>query len=112
MAVCNYTRAEPFIATRHPKIFSPPVRPVLAISSRPNDPFAEYVGSRQDVNERNIQKKFIKPVNHMEVSLCTQQMLKHFIEEDRLQTQFMLNEINRVRNVAYNNNDMGRECLR
>ena len=112
MAVCNYSRAEPFLATRHPKLFSPPVRPVLAISSRPNDPFAEYVGSRQDVNERNIQKKFIKPVNHMEVSLRTQQMLQHFIEEDRVQKQFMMNEINRVRNIAYNNNQIGRECLR
>ena len=112
MAICNFSRDEPFPASRHPKLFTPPVRPVLDIASRPNDPFAEYVGSRQDVNERNIQKKFIKPVNHMEVSLRTQQMLKHFIEEDRLQKQFMLNEINRVRNIAYNNNQIGRECLR
>jgi hypothetical protein len=112
MAICNFSRDEPFPASRHPKLFTPPVRPVLDIASRPNDPFAEYVGSRQDVNKRNIQKKFIKPVNHMEVSLRTQQMLKHFIEEDRLQKQFMMNEINRVRNIAYNNNQIGRECLR
>src|SRR3954469_19985966 len=39
-------------------------------------------------------------------------MLKHFIEEDRVQKQFMMNEINCVRNIAYNNNQIGRENLR
>ena len=39
-------------------------------------------------------------------------MLKHFIKEDRVQKQFILNEINRVRNIAYNNNQIGRESLR
>src|SRR4051812_30891446 len=48
----------------------------------------------------------------MEVSLRTQQMLKQFIEEDRVQKQAIMNEINRVRNIAYNNNQIGRESLR
>jgi hypothetical protein len=112
MAVCNFSRDEPFPDSRHLKLFLPPVRPVLEIASRPNDPFAEYVGSQKDVNERNMSKQFVKPVNHMEVSLRTQQMLKHFIDEDRVQKQFILNEINRVRNIAYNNNQIGRESLR
>src|ERR1041384_7500628 len=88
------------------------MRDVSEVAARPNDPFAEYVGTRHHVNERNMQKKFVKPVNHMEVSLRTQQMLKHYIEEDRVQKQFMMNEINRVRNIAYNNNQIGRESLR
>src|SRR3954462_1732340 len=112
MAICNFSRGKPFPEYRHPKLFTPPVRPVLDIASRPNDQFAEYVGSRQDVNERNIQKKLIKPVNHMEVSLRTQQLLQHFIQEDRVQKQAIMNEINRVRNIAYNSNQIGRESLR
>src|SRR3954469_24110106 len=48
----------------------------------------------------------------MEVSLRTQQMLKHFIEEDRVQKQSMMNEINRIRNIAMNNNQIGLESLR
>src|SRR4051812_26055146 len=93
MALCNYSLEEPFPAYCHPKLFLPPVRYVLNVVARPNDVFAEYVGPREHVNEKNIQNKFIKPVNHMEVSLRTQQMLKHFIDEDRLQKQSMMNEI-------------------
>src|SRR4051812_29072611 len=48
----------------------------------------------------------------MEVSLCTQQMLKHFTEEDRVQKQSMMNEINRLRNIVMNNNQIVRESLR
>src|SRR3954466_3608453 len=48
----------------------------------------------------------------MEVSLWTQQILKHFINEDRLQKQAMMNEINMLRNIAMNNNQIGRESLR
>src|SRR3954464_11623372 len=112
MALCNYSRDEPLAASCHPKIFSPPVRDVLNIAARPNDMFAEYVGPRQRVNERNIRKKFVKPINHMEVSLRTQQMLQHFIEEDRVQKQAMMNEINILRNIFMNNNQIGRESLR
>ena len=85
MALCNYSREEPFPVSCFPTLFTPPVRDLLDIAARPNDPFAEYVGTRQHVNERNMQKKFVKPVNHMEVSLRTQHMLKHFIEEDHVQ---------------------------
>src|SRR3954467_14086839 len=74
--------------------------------------FAEYVGPREHVNERNIQKRFVKSVNHMEVSLRTQQMLKHYIEEDRVQKQSLMNEINLPRNIVMNNNQIGRESLR
>src|SRR3954464_5479946 len=95
-----------------PKIFTPPVRDVLNIAARPNDVFAEYVGPREHVNEKNIQKKFIRLVNHMEVSLRSQQMLQHFIEEDRIQKQAMMNEINMLRNIVMNNNQIGRESLR
>src|SRR3954470_18086138 len=73
MSLCNYSREEPFPASCHPKIFTPLVRDVLNIVARSNDVFAEYVGPRQHVNERNIRKKFVKPVNHMEVSLRSQQ---------------------------------------
>src|SRR3954465_12054600 len=112
MALCNYSREESFPASCHPKIFSPPLRDVLNIAARPNDVFAEYVGPREHVNEKNIRKKFIKPVNHMEVSLRSQQMLQYFIEEDRVQKQAMMNEINLLRNIVMNNNQIGRESLR
>src|SRR4051812_34646885 len=76
MALCNYSREAPFPASCHLKIFTP-LRDVLNIAARPNDVFAEYVGPREHVNEKNIRKNFIKPVNHMEVSLRSQQMLQH-----------------------------------
>src|SRR3954469_18189925 len=48
----------------------------------------------------------------MEVSLLSQQMRQHFIEEDRVQKQAMMNEINLLRNIVMNNNQNGRESLR
>src|SRR4051812_10955604 len=74
--------------------------------------FAEYTGVRAHVTERNIRTRFIKPVHHMEVSLRTQQMLQHFIEEDRVQKQEMMNELNMLRNIVVNNGNIGREGLR
>src|SRR3954464_14505203 len=64
------------------------------------------------MTERNILLKFIKPVHHMEVSLRSQQMLQHHIDQDFLQKQKMMDEINHLRNIAMNNNQMLRECLR
>ena len=51
MAVCNYSRDLPFPATIHPSIYTPPVRDVLQIAARPNDPFAEHVGIHAHVTE-------------------------------------------------------------
>src|SRR4051812_4187202 len=48
----------------------------------------------------------------MEVSLRSQQMLQHFIEEDRVQKQAIMNELNMLRNIVMNNNQIGRESLR
>ena len=45
MALCNYSREEPFPASCHPKIFKPPVRDVPNIAARPINVFAEYVCS-------------------------------------------------------------------
>lgn len=75
MAVCNYSRDVPFPITIYSSIFSPLVREVLKVATRHNDPFAEHVGIRTHVTERNIRTKFIKPVHHMEVSLHSQQIL-------------------------------------
>src|SRR4051812_29035920 len=75
MALCNFSRPEPFPSTVYPLIYTPPVRDVLQVSARNNDPFAEYTGVHAHVTERNIRTRFIKPVHHMEVSLRTQQML-------------------------------------
>src|ERR1041384_6592362 len=39
-------------------------------------------------------------------------MLQHFIKEDHIQKQAMMNEINILRNIVMNNNQIGRESLR
>ena len=84
MVVCNYSRDLPLPAMIYPMIFSPRIGEVLKVITRPNDPFAEYVGIRAHITQRNNRSKFIKPVHHMEVSLRSQQMLQHFIDEDRV----------------------------
>src|ERR1041384_1983855 len=38
-------------------------------------------------------------------------MLQHFIKEDHIQKQAMMNEINILRNIVMNNNQIGRESL-
>src|SRR4051812_46463285 len=64
------------------------------------------------MTERNIHLKFIKQVHHMEVSLRSQQMLQHHIDQDFLQKHKMMDEINHLRNITMNNNQLLRECLR
>ena len=81
MALCNYSRDVPFPTTKYPSIFTPTVREVLKVIALHNDPFVEHVGIRAHVTDLNIRSKFIKPVHHMEVSLCNQQMLQHHIDE-------------------------------
>src|SRR3954469_15618256 len=102
--VCDYGRNEDFLARHHPKLFLPPVRDTLELLRKPNDPFAKYVGARHEVNERNIYKKFQKDCHHFEVNLHSQQMLENFIEANQRQMQFLADEINRVGNIALNNN--------
>src|SRR3954469_20017905 len=111
MGICNYSRDVLFPVSIYPKIFTPPVREVLQIVARPNDQFAEHIGSRAHMTERNIRSKFIKPVHHMEVSLRSQQMLQHHIDQDFLQKQKKMDEINHPRNITMNNNQLLRECL-
>lgn len=65
-AICNYGRAEDFIARHHPKLFSPPARDTLNILRQPSNPFNTYVGIRQDVNDRNLSKQFQKECHHFE----------------------------------------------
>src|SRR4051812_47660727 len=112
MAICNYSRDVPFPISIYPKIFTPPVCKVLQVVARPNDPFAEHTGIRAHLTERNIRSKFIKPVHHMEVSLRSQQMLQHHIDQDFIQKQALMDEIKHLHNIAMNNNQMLRECLR
>src|SRR3954470_17242718 len=102
--VCDYGRNEDFVACHHPKLFLPPVRDTLALLRKPNDPFATYVGVRHEVNERNLSKKFQKDCHHFEVNLRSQQMLSNYIEANQRQMQFLADEINRVGNIALNNN--------
>ena len=45
-AICNYGRAEEFVARHHPKLFSPPVNDTMNILRQPNNQFATYVGVR------------------------------------------------------------------
>ena len=104
MPICNYGRNEDFVAKHHPKLFIPPVRDTMNIFRQPNDPFATYVGVRQHVNERNMSKAFQKEVYHFEVGIRTQQMLENFIEGNQRQMQHLSDEINRVGNIALNNN--------
>src|SRR3954467_5540625 len=58
MALCNYSCDEPFPVSCFPNLFTPPVRDVLDIAARPNDPFAEYVVldsmSMREICERNL----------------------------------------------------------
>src|SRR4051812_18971124 len=102
--VCDYGRNEDFVARHHPKLFLPPVRDTLELLRKPNDPFATYVGVRHEVNERNISKKFQKDYHHFEVNVRSQQMLENYIEANQRQMQFLADEINRVGNIAMNNN--------
>jgi hypothetical protein len=104
MPICNYGRPEDFVARHHPKLFTPPVRDTMNIFRQPNNPFATYVGVRHHVNERNMSKAFQKEVYHFEVGIRTQQMLEKFIEGNQRQMQFLSDEINRVGNIAMNNN--------
>src|SRR3954464_5609411 len=104
MSICNYGRNEDFIAKHHPKLFCPPVRDTMNIFRQPNDPFATYVGVRQHVNECNMSKSFQKEVYHFEVVIRSQQMLENFIEGNQRQMQYLSDEINRVGNIAMNNN--------
>src|SRR3954466_7442714 len=103
-AICNYGRNEDFVAKHHPNLFCLPVHDTMNVFRRPNDPFATYVGVRQHVNERNMLKAFQKEVYHFEVGICTQQMVENFIEGNQHQMQHLSDEINRVRNIALNNN--------
>src|SRR4051812_6739565 len=80
MTICNYSRDVPFPVTIFPSIFTPPVREVLKVIDRPNDPFSEHVGIWDHVTERDIRSKFIKPVHHMEIYLRSQQMFQHYID--------------------------------
>src|SRR4051812_49092547 len=93
-----------FFARHHPKLFVPPVRDTLNIFRQPNDPFATFVGVRQHVNERNMSKAFQKEVYHFEVGIQTQQMLEKFTDANQHQMQHLSDEINRVGNIAMNNN--------
>src|ERR1043165_6681021 len=103
-AICNYGNNEDFVPKHHPKLFCPPVRDTMNVFRRPNNPFATYVGVRHHVNKRNMQKAFQKEVYHFEVGIRTQQMLEKFIEGNQLQMQHLSDEINRVGNIALNNN--------
>src|SRR3954470_22163678 len=103
-AICNDGRSEDFVAKHHPKLFCPPMRDTMNIFRSPNDPFATYVGVRQHVNERNMSKSFQKEVYHFEVGIRSQQMLENFIEGNQCQMQHLSDEINRVGNIALNNN--------
>src|SRR3954466_16214634 len=103
-AICNYGRSEDFVAWHHLKLFCPHVRDTMNVFRRPNDPFATYVGIRQHVNERNMQKAFQKEVYHFEVGIRTQQMLENFIKSNQRQMQHLSDEINRVGNIVLNNN--------
>src|SRR4051812_18734274 len=49
-------------------------------------------------------KRFQKDCHHFEVNIRTQQMLENFIEANQCQMQLLADEINRVGNVAVNNN--------
>ena len=51
-----------------------------------------------------MKKQFQKPCYHFEVSLRSQQMLENFIEANQRQMQALMEEINRVGNIAINNN--------
>src|ERR1041385_1376547 len=102
--VCNYGRNDDFVARNHPKLFTPPVRDTLELLRKPNDIFATYVGVRHEVNERNISKKFQKDCHHFEVNLRSQQMLENYIEANQRPMKFLADEINRVGNIALNNN--------
>src|SRR3954462_2648179 len=51
-----------------------------------------------------MSKAFQKEVYHFEVGIRTQQMLENFIEGNQCQMQHLSNEINRVGNIALNNN--------
>src|SRR3954466_14096393 len=104
MSICNYGRNKDFIAKHHPKLFCPPVRETMNIFRQPNDPFATYVGVRQHVNERNMSKAFRKEVYHFEVGIRTQQMLEKFIDANQRHMQHLSDKINRVGNIALNNN--------
>src|SRR3954464_15366511 len=64
------------------------------------------------MTERNICSKFIKPVHHMEISLRTQQMYQHYIDQDLVQKQKMMTEINHLHNITMYNNQLLREYLR
>jgi hypothetical protein len=103
-AICNHGRSEEFTAKHHPKLFCPPVRDTMNIFRRPNDPFATYVGVRQHINERNMSKRYQKEVYHFEVAIRNQQLLENFIEGNQRQMQHLSDEINRVGNIAMNNN--------
>src|SRR3954466_11600558 len=93
-----------FVAKHHPKLFVPLVRDTLNIFRQPNDPFATYVGVRQHVNECNMSKAFQKEVYHFEVGIRTQQMLEKYIDANQRQMQHLSDEINRIGNIALNNN--------
>src|ERR1041385_2742593 len=100
----DYGRNEDFVAPHHPKLFLPPGRDTPDLLRKPNDPFATYVGVRHEVNERNLSKQFQKDCHHFEVNLRSQQMLENYIEENQRQMQWLADEINRVGNIAMNNN--------
>src|SRR3954467_11771394 len=51
-----------------------------------------------------MQKAFQKKVYHFEVGIRTQQMLENFIKGNQRQMQYLSDEINRVGNIALNNN--------
>src|SRR4051812_32340412 len=51
-----------------------------------------------------MSKRFQKEVYHFEVGIRSQQMLANFIEANQRQMQHLSDEINRVGNIAVNNN--------
>ena len=51
-----------------------------------------------------MSKNFQKECYHFEVSLRSQQMLENFIEANQRRMQALMDEINRVGNIAVNNN--------
>src|SRR3954470_9474476 len=52
-----------------------------------------------------MQKAFQKELYHFEVGIRSQQMLENFIEANQRQMQHLSDEINRVGNIALNNNN-------
>ena len=66
---------------------------------------AEIIDTFGSINECNMSKCFQKEVYQFEVNLQSQQMLENFIAANQRQMQSLSDEINRVGNIALNNNN-------